>query len=410
MKNVRDFIPAGADVQMASDAIRAVVATGGALFFEPTITYTVLSSFQAPPGTFLMGGGYGSCITCPDAGWAMDSSDHFGLINVKNASDVRITGLRLRGTKSADQGHTPKLVYVENADGVALDHCWLEHSAWEGVWMGGTRQTNRGLRIEANDFQDIGFPNAYVGLPALQLNAQESVVTGNRFYNVGSGIGICGTRNTVSVNELKEVALAGISTGDGGENGANAIASNVVELAYAANGAVQVGILNGGGTPLYANGYTGNVVRIRGSTAGNAIAYRHVGGACASFTGNTAEIDVRGIGFEAYGSGAGEIVSFGNNLVRVTNESGSSYGFVGVPNGAGNRLTMASSDNRVFGLTRAQGSFAFDYNANGGGTLTALMMNDLQSEGALRIGGTYYGAGQFDFLPINLSCLNYVHP
>lgn len=409
MKNVRDFIPAGADVQMASDAIRAVVATGGCLSFPP-MDYPLLGSLLPPPGTRLMGYGRGSRLMCLDAGWAMDSSDHFGIVNVRNADGVSVEGLRIFGTKAADQGHSPKLIYVENVNGLSVNGCWFEHTAWEGLWCGGTRQTNRGLRVTDNDWQDIGSPNPYVGLPAIQLNAQESIVSLNRLSGVGSGIGICGTRNAVSGNELKEVALAGISTGDGGENGANAIASNVVELAYAANGAVQVGILNGGGTPLYANGYTGNVVRIRGSTAGNAIAYRHVGGACASFTGNTAEIDVRGIGFEAYGSGAGEIVSFGNNLVRVTNESGSSYGFVGVPNGAGNRLTMASSDNRVFGLTRAQGSFAFDYNANGGGTLTALMMNDLQSEGALRIGGTYYGAGQFDFLPINLSCLNYVHP
>lgn len=409
MKNIRDFIPPGADVQMASDAIRAEVAKGGAFFFEP-MDYTILGSLRPPSGTLLMGGGYGARIMCPDVGWDLGAgTDNFGLVNVKNANDVRISGVRLYGTKNADQTHTPKLVYAETIDGLTIDHCAIEHTAWEAIWCGGARQTNRGIVVEVNQVRDAGFPSSYVGLAAITLNAQECTVTGNRMSNLGVGISVSGTRCTVTANEIKECTLQGISTGDGGECGIVTITGNTVELA--SSSVVVGGIVIGGSGPSYSNNVSGNIVRLRGGVGVMGRCYRYTGpGSGAHFVGNTAEIDGVGTGFECYGSANGEAVTFSENRVVVTNESGTCFGFSGVPNGAGKSLVIASSGGKVFGMTRAHGSFAYDYNANGGGALTALMMNDVMAQGNMRIGGSYYGAGQFDFAPINLSAVNYVHP
>ena len=124
----------------------------------------------------------------------------------------------------------------------------------------------------------------------------------------------------------------------------------------------------------------------------------------ATIIGNDLHIQGAGNGILVYGSTAGSNYTISNNTVYLSSGVEALYGIAGVPNGSGKTLTVISSDNRVFGGVLANGDFSYDYNANGGGTLTAYNMSDFSSGGAIRNGyaNVYYGSGQSDNVPFNL--------
>jgi hypothetical protein len=362
----------------------------GGLCYLPRGDYLVTRGVRPHSATTLCGAGYASRILCAPEGWALETRTNFGLINIDGQNNVRITAVRLYGTKTTAHEKTPKLVYFEDAQGVMVDHCWLEHTAFEGIWNGGSQDRNQGVLIEANLFEDVGFPaGKYVGLPAIQLNCIDCAVTGNRLINVGTGIGASGARIAVTGNVIRSFTVVGIGTGGASESGAMSITGNLIEF-ESDDHVVRVGILTAGGEgPARPVNVCGNSVRVKGGSASFARCYRHASGKFSSYVGNIAEIESSGIGFEFFGSKAGEDVVAQGNVVYLRDEAKASYGFVGTVNGTGDRLSVRSSGNNVLGFSAARGSFAFDYRTPAhGGTLDLVSNGDFAHEGLARVGAT----------------------
>lgn len=389
------------DTGAIQSAVDALPAKGGEVFFPPG-DYRLTKGIVLRHGVTLRGSGYASRLRCDAAGWALVPPSNFGLLNVAGANHTRLTGLRLYGTKTADADHTPKHVYVQDCDGLTIDHCWFEHSAFEGFWPGGIQAQNRGVILAHNHVTDVGVAGL---LPAFQMNVEEGTVVGNRFRNVGLGIGASGARLSIVGNYIKDVSASGISTGDnpGATLGLTTISGNTIELGErsSVNVSPTMGIrVDGGGTPHMVN-VTGNTIRINGTAnEGSSRGIVHYGGRYSKIAENSIEISGRGIGVEVLGSEVGERVQLHGNMVLVLDESGACYGFVAQPGGNGQSLTLASHGNEVHGLTRAQGSYGFMYHASSGGVLIKRVLGDVTSEGNIRHGATVWQAGEKDNVPL----------
>lgn len=405
--NVRWFGAMGDGVTNDTSAIQSALdaGAGGTVYF-PEGTYLISAGLRPSSNTTLLGDGYGSKITCSAAGWALVATTNFGLININDVNKVRVTNLRISGTKSADINNTPKLIYLEDVDGCTIDHNWLDTSAFEGIWSGGAQTDLTNLIITENHVNDVGYPaGAFVGLPAIQVTAVNIVCSGNNLFDVGGGIGICGDKCLVNSNLVKGITKHGISCGDSTTNGIYEIAGNVVEFNEQSSGSPRVGIYLGGAvTTERSINVTGNLVRVIGTAGiGTAVGYSVNTADDVRFTGNVAEIQVRGIGFEITGTTAPTNCHLSENTVRVVSESGASYGFYARPNGGGNTLNLVSSGNRVYGVTRAQGSYAFNYTTVGGGTLNCVSDGDYSTQGNVTVADLTYATSQLDGIPFHVN-------
>jgi hypothetical protein len=377
-------------IQAALDSL-----VDGGVCYLPRGDYLVSKGLRPRSGTTVCGDGYASRVMCHADGWTLEPTSNFGVLNIDGKRNVRITGLRLYGTKSAVHEKCPKLIYFEDAQEVTIDHCWLQHSAFEGIWSGGTQARNQGIVIEANFVDDVGFPaGKYVGLPAIQLNANDCVVIGNRLANVGTGIGASGARITLAGNVIRSFMVVGIGTGDAGESGSVSITGNVIQF-EAGDQVTRIGILcGGGGGVAHVVNVCGNTISVKGDSSWPARCYRHTTAGFANFVGNTAEIQGAGVAFEVFGSRTGETVVLHNNVVQASAARPDTHGFVGLPNGAANRLVIRSSDNRVFGLDVSLGNYAFNYYATKGGDLDATCAADIADGGHVQVGANRLSDGK----------------
>jgi hypothetical protein len=405
--SVADFGAVGDGVTDDTAAIQAATAAipsdGGEVFF-PEGDYFITDSIRPKSNTTLRGEGRGSRVKCASVGWELTSTDKFGLVNVKNVSNVRITGLCLYGTKLASNTYSPKLVFFENAINLTIDTNYLENSAWEGIWSGGPPSASRRILISNNHVENVGWPAAgFIGLPAIQPNCFDVVVTGNSLYNVGGGIGPAAVNIVITNNLIRDITLVGISTGDGNESGITTISNNVIEYtadAVVAKRAIQ---LSGGTGPKRIMNCSGNVIRVVGApTVGNGRGIFCAGGENVTINSNSIEIEGRGVGIEVLGTPDATTAFVTGNVVRVVNESGTSSGIIGLPNVAGNTLNIISRTNAVYGLTRANSSYAYDFRNTAGATLNATIQDDLMSEGSFRLGDVNVADGSFDNIPIYL--------
>lgn len=397
MLDVRDF----ASPQAALDA---VTGEGGAVYM-PAGAYTLAAGLRPKSGTRLFGDGFASLICCADAGWLATAPNNFGLINLSGVNDVHLDGLRLRGTRVATIQYTPKLIYGQSASDIEVSGCHLEHSAFEGVWQGGDATLIRRWRIVNNAVTDVGLPaGSYVGLPAIQMNGEDALIQGNVLANVGSGIGVSGRRTLVSGNRISGISAVGIGTGDGGDSYGVSVVGNSIELA-SAEGAVRKAISLNGGSGLDGMLHVeGNQIRIVGEAAHwSQRAIQMASTQNARIVNNTIEIVGRGTGIEIYGSASGVSAFVDSNVMRIIAEVSACYAFSGIPNGAGKSLTVVSSNNRVMGSTGTLGTYAYDYNYNGGGTLNAKLINDWQERGNVRCGMQNWDHGEKDGQILNLA-------
>jgi hypothetical protein len=406
----------GAKGDGATDDSRAIQAAldaadpGGTVYFPATAkSYYTSTCLHPKAHTTLLGDGPKSEISVPSRGWPLVPSTCYGIINLNHVEGVRITGLRIVGTvRAADPNHTPKLIYLESVDKVEIDHDDFENTAFEGLWVGGEPSTR--VTVSNNSFAHIGYggANKTQGLPAIQCNWRDGVISNNSLSDVGTGIGCSQTNNTITGNTVNQFSNQGIAIGDGRDNGPFIVSGNTVVFAVThTNGAPQVGYFAGSGvnSTEHLNNFSGNTCLLIGTVtvAPAGICYLanspHV-----VFDSNTAEVSNVGLGFLVYGQAGGSDVTLSNDTCKVTNEGDRTECFVGKPNGAGSLLTLFSHGNKAYGNTRANGSFAFDYNTVGGGDLNASASGDLASEGLIRIGGSVYNSdGRFDHLPFTIS-------
>lgn len=398
-------------------ALTACANTGGTVILPPTsASYYVSNSIAAVSNCTLDGQG-GAKITIPSAGWALVAHTGFGIINVYNVSNFAVRGLHIVGTESAAQGVTPKLIYVDTVSGLDINHNFLEHSSYEGIWVGGSISNLNDMSVTENRFDDIAYSP---GLQALYLGGTRAVAGNNRFRHVGVGIGMSGcTKCSATGNVIDDPSNAGISVGDGGSDGPISISGNTVNITNLNGGSSQRGFYDEGSASGYVNyavNWAGNTCKIDG-----VVGYRPAicfngqvpnwtgSNGMSSWNGNTAQITVAGNGYTwtlPIGTPVSGSVIANSNTVEVINDGGTpgdASGFVAIPNGAGNTLTIHSSGNKALGFTRANSEYGINYNQSGGGTINAYVNNDLVDGGYVGIGNAvsdYNTAGELDSNPI----------
>jgi hypothetical protein len=355
--SVKDFGAVGTgatdDAAAIQAAIDSISATGGDVYF-PAGTYLVNTAIRAKANTTLYGDGYASKIMCPADGWLLSSTDIYGIITVKNADNVKITGLYIYGTKTQAIGQTPKLIYYENAENLTVSYNYLENTAFEGIWSGGSGLDSTRFSITNNRIDNVGWPaGAYLALPAIQTNGLDGIIANNILNNVGTGIGASGAFTIVANNLITGIRLDGIGTGDNGEaavgSGITTIIGNVIEYtADPAINAVYYAIKIGGSAGLNRQtNCTGNTIKIvglAGATSGRGI---YIGTAeNVIVSNNTIEIDARGYGINIDNSAVDRTVFISNNAIKFNSEIAPSFGVIATC-AAAYTLNIVSSNNFV---------------------------------------------------------------
>ena len=401
--NVKAFGAKGDGVSDDAAAINsAMMAGAGRAIYFPPGTYLVSTSIHVPSNTALYGAGQNSIITCPSGGWNMSTTSIFGILNLYHTSDIDIHDLHITGTKTADQGHTPKLIYLEAATNISIHDNTLDNSAWEGIWEGGDPTQTMYISVTNNRIDNVGYPNSYVGLPAIQMGAIHAVISGNLLTNVGTGIGASGQQTIVSNNTIINPQVVGIGTGDGMRPLGMVIEGNRIELTPSSSNTVT-GINLGDGS----GGATDQIIvsdnHIRTTQAPGAYETRGIWATNApeaSISDNVVEFVGKGVGIQVDGTSAGSAYNVENNTIRVIGETSMSFGINGTPGGVSNSLTITTSGNRVYGMTRTNNSFAFDFNSMGGGSLNVTIAGDQADGGLYRYLSEYVNDGSLDNRPI----------
>ncbi len=402
--NVKEFGAKGDgttnDTTSIQAALNAVPASGGMVFFPPG-NYLVTASLKPKVNTTLTGAGYGSRITATSAGWDNGCcADQRGIISIYNLGEanIRITNLRIYGTTTAATTDlTPKLIYFDLSNKITIDHNWLENAGCEGIWQGNQSFTNK-IIIDSNHLNTIGMNcGSFSALPAIQINAEEGVISNNRIYNVGSGIAGNGRKLTITGNVVKDITGWGITTGEGVSSGIITVTGNIVEFTASStvNRAGYFTEFASSGNNNSISSYVGNYCHLIGNSAFlNNACYEIVSNSNVSLVGNVAEIDTRGRGFYLRTNLANSTmdVHLTGNLVKVTGESGTSWGFYGVSQGSTYVLNVRSTGNRVIGLTRAGGNYAYYYGTSPGEALNATSWGDYATDGYAQWGNHNYDA------------------
>ena len=264
----------------------------------------------------------------------------------------------------------------------------FEETAFEGIWQGGDVRNVRDVFISRNFFRNVGKPaGAYAGLPAIQVNAHNAIISDNILRDVGTGIGASGSRISVVNNRIEGVEVAGIGTGDGGPQEGMIISGNTIRL-NAHPTIVRVGILvePAGEDPELVL-VTGNHIHVQGHDEHpSPIGIRIVKGAFAAIANNAISVTRKGVGIGMLGDRQATRVHLTGNTVHFRQEGSMSYGISGVPNGEGKHLIVSGSGNSVSGLSVQHSSFGLDFNIMGGGTYSIKLRNDRVDGGYVRFG------------------------
>lgn len=405
--NVKWFGATGDGATDDFTVIQAIIDyfNGNISLYLPKGDYLVSDAIKLKSGMTIFGDGYATRVKCPDTGWLMNTEARYGIITARGADNIIIRDLRIYGTKTQDISNTPKIIYFGDLDNLKIESCFLENSAFEGIWSGDSGTPSSKVLIHGNHVKNIGYPaGAFIALPAVQPNCKDVVISNNIIEDVGSAIGPSATNITIIGNTVREFIGTGISTGDGAEAGIISITGNTVETTSKST-STTICILADTGSSTERNiTIANNNIRLVGTnliTTGRGM--RVNGKAIAHIVGNHVEVNGRGTGIEVYGSASGSLAIISNNTIRCTNELGFNSGIVGLPNGSGNTTKILSSNNYVWGFTRANSSYSIDYRTAGGGTLDCNIAGDIMLEGNFRIGSANYGFGEFDNIPVYIT-------
>lgn len=368
-------------LQLAFDAVG-----GGGAVYIPAGRYRLTNALRVRAGTRVYGDGGSSELFVDAKGWKVETTDFFGMLTIKNASDVEVSSLHFRGIKTEGISRTPKFIYLEHAQRISIHDNQFEDSAFEGIWQGGPMSEVRDIVVSRNFFRNVGWPAAnFAGLPAIQVNAHGAIISENTLVDVGTGIGASGSRISIANNRITGATVVGIGTGDNGPQQDITITGNTVRLASDVKYPRMAILVVPGGPPSDPVLVTGNLIALEGHAGhASALGIRLVQGAYAHVAGNTVTIFGEGVGIHAAGDPLTTTLVAQGNSVRLIGETGTSYGIAGRPGGPGQKLTVFSNGNSVTGF--GAGSFSYDWQAIAGGDMSVQMRNDFAGSGRLRVG------------------------
>lgn len=391
------------DPQIALDA---VPATGGTVFF-PNGEYVTTGPLNVKPNTTIRGESKdGVIVRCADDGWLMTTADTFGIFQLTEAHNTTIESMTIKGTKSQPINRSPKLVMSVDARGVKVQNCRLTHSAFEGIWQGGTIALNRDHVYRGNKFDDVGWPaGAFTALPALQMNCVDSLAYDNVFDNVGTGIGGSGSSCSIFHNTILDAYL-GISTGDAGEQIGMSVIDNFVRVTSRPSFTARGIMLGGSGGTQSTNLCARNRVEIT-SDSGDASAtgIRCTTARDASIHDNDIIIRGSGIGIEMFGpTDPTEMYTrrLSENKVTAVNQWGYTQAILARPQHNGGILNVRSSNNKVLGVVKELDGWAYDFRSATNGQYDYMLFEDYCETGLVRVQPNYYPYGEFDDALITL--------
>lgn len=396
-------------------ASRAVKAAGGGTLYFPCGTYLLSTAVHVYSDTKVLGAGDCAVLRARESGWPMPTTEVFGILTVRNAANVEITSVKLHGTRTAPFNQTPKLVYYETVDNLRIHHAFLYNSSVEGIWGGGKQELSTNGSISNNYIREVGYPNSYGGLPAIQINGFGWIVDGNILIDTGTAIGASGQSTIISNNFIDGVVVTGIGTGDGAQPNMIDIIGNTVIFDPSGHSASGIRLDDGGGDKFtapksYVNVQGNNIRTTKPPGPGfYSICVYGTGAPFVMLNGNYCEITERGNGFQLYGSPKGITYNITGNTVRFINQApNASMGGIGaIPNGPGNSVSVTSANNSVVGLTSSGGSFAYRYFTPNGGTFKALVaMGDWSEGGNVGLGPYEFLAGEYRNKPIFIDAVN----
>lgn len=354
------------DTVAINAAATSLATTGGTLYFPcalPGEFYKISNPINLGSNLRVTGAGYCSTVKTISAGWLLVSTN-FGMLNIVGQTNIVIDHMHVVGTTTAaDINHTPKFIFGDGFDNVDIHDNWLEQSGFEGIWEGGNAATNTHLHVHDNYINAAGITT---GLQAIQIAANYATVENNIIRNSGSCVGAGSQHVLVSGNLCEYPLAAGMGSGDGCNAADMLFTGNLILLnpAVAIGGVGVEGFLFGYGSPsatlctIPAGNETqviGNRIAIIAAPSGSTYARGIFGGTqntplWGSIQDNVIDIVGSGQGIQVQGAVNGANYTITNNVVRVYNESGISYGIQGIPNllASGN-VSISSASPAVVG-------------------------------------------------------------
>lgn len=353
--------------------------------------YILQSSVNLKTGITIFGEGDKTVIEQGDS-WLDVAPLNFGLFNIYEHNSIIIRGIKFKGrwipdppTYPTDVNKWAKLIYGHNADSISIIQCYFDSSNYEGIWQGGKAEDCNVWTVKDNFFNAVGTPNSFIGLPALQLNVSNSIVTGNTFSGCGIAIGSTGPRHVIQSNKILFPTYYGIQIGDqptiedspqDGIYSGNSIYvnSSYFGINYDQNFNTQ-------------NHIYGNTV-VLNSSSDNAEAYRLSGSGSLDFSDNIAIIVNKGIGVSVRGAiTSGDFFNLrtnGNTVVKKTRYAG--YGFVANNFSNTRMLNIYQDGDKVLCDTPSTATF-LDYNYVISSSTNKVYLNKILSTGFLGING-----------------------
>lgn len=399
-----DFIPSAQHA-----AIVAGTSTYDARADLQNLLNVTTSHIAFNRGTYLVGNsllprsncsieGNGATIRCPSAGWDLVSPTTRGILNFYQVSNIEINNLNLYGTKLASGiDTTPKLGFWQEATHISIHGGIWQNAAYEGLIAGGVLGDVNHITVNGLIVDEVGYPNTYYALPAIQFAGDFISITGCTLRNVGTGIATTGSYWAVTGNTIENPQLVGIGLGDNATGPGCVVVGNTIKLLGHSTGSVnRRGIdLNPGFDAHTLPVIVGNSVLIDAASEDTQLCrgIRLTNMTQAILGHNAIQVDVKGIGVEISNTAAASPTSFTADVngvhvhFRTPLAANYSAGFNVIPGGANNTQNLSLFGCKVTGLAADTAHYALDINTGGGGTVNRAIRDFRKTGGRVRLPG-----------------------
>lgn len=392
--NVRDYGAVGDDATNDRDAIYSALlaaeSTGRPLYL-PKGTYLIGPTASAPYpnlritsiGLRIIGDGPRVSVLKLSATWtnvsnpdvpAIFSIIHPDVLSGAHASsesgytlsDISFEGLGFTGLGLSDTV-TVKAITSKGSQDITVARCRFYDFGGEMVWPGGSGPTSENKRwnITGNVFEQS--VRAQRPGSSLQLNVDDSTVSGNRFIKCTYAIGVTGNNNTITGNTLVDSWGNAIGVGETAPTEVgqrNTITGNTIYQENASDhGPIGINLDVADGCVV-----SSNTIKVRNVVATGAHTTRAIrtdaDGLGNSIDGNAIELDMAGLaaameGIRAELESGTASLTISNNKIRYKNEATSvprtGIGAFTIGDGAIMRVTISANTIDGMSITNTGG-------------------------------------------------------